>query len=179
MMNNKTNTPSPPIGSSFQYPVPIGQTVKTKIERGDAYSAPEVYDIEITVLETVRGDTASDRIRTNGITSKPPLENFEYILVRIQFGYSRRGRGIEDSPYQLTEGQFRAVSQDGNIHYELPEITRQPRPQLVGLSFAPGDDHEGWLLFQVPKGDQGALLIFDREYEEGVYGLWGYVWFRI
>ena len=167
------------MGSSYRNPVPAGQTVKTKLERGDSYAAPEVYDIEITVQKTLRGDAVMDRIKTEGIIDKPPNEGFEYILIRIQFGYSRMGRGMEEVSYQLMEGQFRTVSQDGNIQYELPKMKQQPQPQVIGLQFEPGDTREGWLLFQIPARDQTSLLIFDREYEEGVYGLWGYVWFHI
>jgi hypothetical protein len=178
-MNNKTNSTKPPMGSSHLNPVPIGSMVKTKIERGDAYSAPEVYDLEITILETVRGKAALEQIKTQGVTDKPPIEGFEYLLARIQFGYFRRGKGFGDSPYRLAEGQFIAVSQDGKIMYELPDILQQPQPQLAGSLFKPGESREGWLLFQAPQGGQTSLLIFDREYEEGVYGLWGYVWFQI
>jgi len=167
------------MGSSHLNPVPMGETVKTKIERGDAYAAPEVYDLEITIRETVRGNAASEQIKTQGITDTPPMEDFEYLLTRIQFGYYRRGKGFGESPYRLAEGQFIAVSQDGKIMYELPEISQQPQPQLAGSLFKPGESREGWLLFQVPQDDQTLLLIFDREYEEGVYGLWGYVWFQI
>jgi len=178
-MNDTANKQKPPLGSSYLNPVPMGKTVKTKIERGDAYAAPEVYDLEITVRETVHGNGAQEQINAQGVTDKPPMEGFEYLLARIQFAYLRRGKGFGDSPYRLAEGQFITASQDGKTFYELPEILKQPQPQMAGSLFKSGESREGWLLFQVPQDDQTSLLIFDREYEEGVYGLWGYVWFQI
>ena len=45
--------PSGASGNSRDRAAPLGITIKTKIERGDRYSAPEIYNLEITVLEVV------------------------------------------------------------------------------------------------------------------------------
>jgi hypothetical protein len=164
------------LGSSHLNPVPLGVSIKTKIERGDAYSAPEIFDLEITVLEILRGQEALDRVQSQGVSDVPPQEGLEYILARISFGYYRRGRGFGDAPYTLMHGQFAAISEDGKTQYDIPSVQKQPQPGLVGESFSPGDSREGWILLQVPKDEKQPRLIFNREYVEGVYGIWGYVW---
>ncbi|MBN1255518.1 MAG: hypothetical protein JXA50_09625 [Deltaproteobacteria bacterium] len=167
------------LGTSPRNPAPLGVTIKTKIERGDAYAAPEIYDIVITLLEIVRGEEALQRVKEAGVMAEPPPNGFEYFLVRLTFGYSRRGRGIGEEPYQLRSGQFAAVSADGETVYKNPVTARQPQPPLIGEVFQPGESREGWIVLQVPQEESKPLLIFNREFVEGVYGLWGHVWFQL
>lgn len=174
-----TQSTSLDLGISHLKPVPIGVSVKTKIERGDAYSAPEIFDLEITVLEILRGREAWGRIQSEGVSDVPPLAGFEYVLARISFGYYCRGRGFGETPYTLTNGQFAAMSSDGKTRYEMPSTLKHPEPGLVGESFSPGDSREGWVLLQVPNDEKQPRLIFNREYVEGVYGIWGNVWFEL
>lgn len=167
------------IGTSPRNPAPLGATIKTKIERGDAYAAPEIYDIAITLQEIVRGEEALQRVKEAEVMAEPPPNGFDYLLVRLTFGYSRRGRGIGEEPYQLRSGQFIAVSEDGETVYKNPVTIRQPQPPLIGEVFQPGESREGWILFEVPQDESKPLLIFNREFVEGVYGLWGHVWFQL
>ena len=166
-------------GQSHLSPAAKGVTVKTKIERGDAYSAPEIYDLDITLLEIVRGKEAWERIKAQGVLDEEPKTGFEYILARIQFGYSRRGRGLGSETYRLTEGQFAAVSSDGKVEYKIPSALHQPQPQLIGSVFSAGESREGWIFLQVPKGEKKPMLIFKRENAEGIYGIWRSVWFQL
>jgi len=170
---------SPAPGSSHLSAVPVGVSIKTTIERGDAYSAPEIYDVEITLMEVARGEDAWERIRLQGVSSEPPKAGFEYILARIRFGYSRRGRGLEAEAYKLTEGQFTAVSADSQTEYMFPVVLQQPQPQLVDTLFHSGESREGWILLQVPEDEKKPLLVYKREHVEGVYGIWRYVWFQL
>ena len=174
-----TQSTSLDLGISHLKPAPMGESVKTKIERGDAYSAPEIFDLEISVLEILRGQEAWDRVQAQGVTDDHPSSGFEYLLVRIGFGYYRRGRGFGETPYILMDGQFAAMSSDGKTCYEIPFKFKQPEPGLVGESFVPGDSREGWILLQVPEDEKQPHLRFNREYMEGVYGIWGYVWFML
>ncbi|MFC1533129.1 hypothetical protein ACFL7M_07185 [Thermodesulfobacteriota bacterium] len=171
--------PNPAPGSSNRSPAPVGVKVKTTIERGDAYMAPKLYNVEITLEEIVRGDEAREHIKAQGVSDKPPKAGFEYILTRIQFGYFRKARGLADETYRLTEGQFAAVSTDGRTEYEIPSVSQQPQPKLIDWLFHPGESREGWILFQVPKDNMKPLLVFKREHVEGVYGIWRYVWFQL
>jgi hypothetical protein len=169
------------LGSSQDHAVPMGVTVKTKIERGDRQPSPEMYNLEITLLESLRGQDAWGRIKAEGVCDLPPAAGFEYILARIRFGYFRRARGVaEHSPYKISDGTFAARSKDGITEYELPPILRQPQPQLMGVPFTGGDSREGWIVLQVPEAEKEPLLVFHRQYAvDNKYGMWGAIWFKL
>jgi len=169
--------PDPALGSSQRNPVPIGKTIKTKIERGDRYSAPVIYDLEITLLEILRGQEAWERGKAQEVLNELAKSGFEYILAHLKVGFFRRGRGLGGDVYEIREGQILAVSADGKTQYEIPAVPQQPQPQLVDLSFKPGESHSGWILLQVPKNEAKPLLLFNREYVENVFGIWGPIWF--
>ena len=170
---------SPAPGSSHLNPAPIGTTLKTTVERGDAYSGAELCDVEITVIEVVRGKVAWERIKAQGVSVQAAKAGFEYILVRIRFAYSRRGRGFGDGAYNISEGQFAAASADGMTEYDVPSVLKQPEEQLIDWLFHSGETREGWVLLQVPEHDQQALLIFKRQHTEAIYGVRGYTWFQL
>jgi hypothetical protein len=167
------------LGRGKDHPAPAGVTIKTTIERGDAYSAPEIYNVEITLTEIIRGNEAWDRIKVQSSLNEPPKVGFEYLFAHIRFGYFRRGRGMGGEDYRLTEGQFAAVSPDGRKEYEIPSVLSQPQPRLLDCVFSPGESRDGWILVQVPKDDKKPLLIFKRQNVEGVHGIWGHIWFRL
>jgi hypothetical protein len=167
------------IGTSYSSPASVGVTIKTTIERGDAYSAPEIYNLEITLLEIVRGHEAWERIEAQNSSNEPPRFGFEYVLAHIRFGYFRRSRPMGGEVYRLTEGQFAAISPDGKTEYEIPPVLSQPQPQLIGSTVSPGESRDGWILLQVPKDDKKPLLIFKRQNVEGVHGIWGHIWFQL
>lgn len=166
-------------GSTPQNAAPAGVTIKTTIERGDAYLSPQLYNVEITLLEIIRGKAALERVISQNISEKSPGAGFEYVLARIRLGYFRRIRGLEDEPYTLTEGQFTAFSADGTTEYEIPSVVRQPQPPLAGITFNPGDSHEGWILLEVPETEKKPLMIYKRQHVEGIYGIWRGVWFQL
>ncbi len=166
-------------GSSFRNPAPPGITIKTKIERGDPYSAPEVYDVEVTITKILRGEEARKFIKNQNIITDQPKKDFEYILVDINVLYFRRGRGFVEEPFQLDEERFVAASADGETEYEIPFILKQPQPQLLNIPLQPGESHRGWILLQVPETEKKPLLIFKRENVEVVYGVWGNVWLQL
>jgi hypothetical protein len=185
-------------GASPGSAVPIGTTVKTTVERGHAYMVPRLYNVEITLLEIIRGSNALAVVQPLVSSAQPLKAGYEYLLVRLKFGYFERGRvaakgstgtadkqyvsfggGSVDVTYTLTEGQFLAVSAGGETEYQLPSVAQQPSPNLTGWEFHPGESREGWILFQVPKDEKKPLLIFKREHVEGIYGIWGYVWFQL
>jgi len=172
---NKSGIP----GSSKDCPVPVGTTARTTIERGDAYLSPEIYNVEITLLDIVRGNEAWERTRSQGVSDKTPETGFEYVLALISFGYFQRGRRQGGEAYQLTEGQFAAVSADGMREYEIPLKQQQPQPPLIGQLFNQGETHQGWVLLQVPEEEKEPRLIFKRKHVEGMYGIWGYLWFQL
>ncbi len=168
----------PTIGTQDN-PAPPGVTVRTRIERGDRYSAPEVYNLEITLQEIVRGEKAWDRIKEQGAAEEARV-GFEYILCSIRIGYFSRARGFAHSgeAYEISGEHFGAVGADGRTELERPLLLRQPDPPLIGTALSVNESREGWILLQVPFGEK-AFLIFRREYETNQYGVWGPVWFRL
>jgi hypothetical protein len=177
--NTNAERSKPIIGTSPGHPAPVGVTIKTTIERGEAYAAPEIYNVEITLLEFIRGNEAWERIKVQGSFKEPPKAGFESVLVHIRFGYFRRSRGTEGEVYRLTKGQFAAVSPDGKTEYEIPNVLSQPQPQLIDSIFSPGESRDGWILLQVSQDNKKPLLIFKRQNIEGVHGIWGHIWFQL
>jgi hypothetical protein len=159
--------------------IPLGTTVKTIIERGDAYLAPQLYYLEITVMEVVRGSEVFTRPQNPAIAAQPPPENFVHLLVRLKLHYLRKVRGLVDETFQITEGQFIAVSADGKIEYPIPSIALQPQPQLIGRILIPDDSLEGWILLQAPRDGPAPFLVFKRKHVEGIYGIWACIWFKL
>jgi hypothetical protein len=167
------------LGSSSQNAVPLGTTVRTVIERGDPYLTPQLYNLDITILETLRGIKASEKIRNEGIIEKGTEDRFDFLLVHIKLNYSRKVRGLGDEVFKLREGQFAAVAADNKTEYKLPVVSKQPQPSLIGEIFSTGDSRDGWVLLQVPVEDDNPRLIFKRNHVEGMYGIWGNIWFKL
>ena len=169
------------LGNSRDRAAPVGMTVKTKIERGDRYSAPEIYNLEITVLNLLRGKEAWDRIGSQGASESDFKAGFEPILTYIRFGYFSKGRGFRNrnETYKIAEASFIAISGDGKIEYEVPSLVKQPQPQLINIPIIPGDIKEGWIALQVFQGEKEPFLLFRREYSRNTYGFWGPVWFQL
>ena len=165
---------------SQEHPAPRGTTVKTRIERGDRYSAPEVYRLEITLLEIVRGKEAWARVKEQGVAGEVRA-GFEYVLCRIRFGYFSGAREFPHSgeAYTISPEHFVAVAADGKTEFEGPSVSRQPQPALIGTAFSVNESREGWILLQLPEDGREVLLAFRREYAENRYGVWGPVWFQL
>ena len=125
------------LGTGKGLAAPVGATVKTKIERGDRYSTPEVYNLEITICEVLRGKGARDRLKAEGVSNLVTKAGFESVLVRVRLGYFSKGRGFvhQREPYEITEDCFVAVSQDGKTEYEIPVMREQPKPPLINTLF--------------------------------------------
>jgi hypothetical protein len=157
-----------------------GELVKTKIERGDRYSAPEIYNLELTVLEILRGDKAHERMQQMGLAYSASAGFVPY-LVRLRFGYFSRGRGLErqNQPFIIGNDFFATVSSGANTEYPMPQLAQQPQPPLVDVPFSPGEIKEGWILVEAPETEPQPFLIFKREFKEFTYGVWGPVWFRL
>ncbi len=129
------------------------------------YRAPETYDVKITVLEILRGETSTTLLK-KARTSNASLPNgFEHVLARIQFNYAARG-APGDKPWELTGGQFNAFSGDGKP-YAAPSIV-SPEPSLDGI-LRSGDSRQGWIAFIVAKDDKKPVMTFGP----------GSIWFQL
>ncbi len=145
--------------NSSKNPAPIGSPVKSMVELGSVYSS--IYDITITVLETVRGGDAMKLLKKADAGINKPQKGFEYILARVRFELKARAVSdrltidIGDSPLQWI-----ALASDLT---EYPGISvTVPSPALNG-AVKPGDAIEGWVAFAVDKKDSNPVMVFDPD----------------
>jgi hypothetical protein len=167
---------------SLNNPAKIGTAVKARMDRSESY-LPEpdsIYQVELTILKTIRGEKAIEQIKMQRITDKLPEKGFEYILVNCILGYYQRGKGTGTMKYNIVTEQFAAVSANGEKIYDTPNVINQPQPQLIGYSLKPNETRNGWILLEIPKNENKPLLIFKRENVNTlVFGLFNYMWFQI
>jgi hypothetical protein len=89
--------------SSILDPYPIGTPVTTTITFGDAYAtAIETYDAKITMIEVMRGERAWDLLNKQNASNRQPDPEFEYILARVRFEFTAKGKP-GDKSYDLRE----------------------------------------------------------------------------
>jgi hypothetical protein len=145
--------------NSSTNPAAIGSRVRSMVELGSVYT--NIYDIAITVLETIRGKEAMERLKVANPDNKLPPEGFEYVLARIKFEFN--GRNVSDTlSFDLGDEplQWVALSEDLT---EYPRISvTVPKPALVG-SIKPGNSMEGWVAFAVDQKDSKPIMVFDPD----------------
>jgi len=145
--------------NSSTNPASIGDPVRSMVELGSVYS--NIYDITITVLETVRGKEAMDRLKTASPNNSMPPKGFEYILARVKF--EMKGRAITDIlTFDLGNAPLQWVALASDLT-EYPQISvTVPKPALVGI-IKPGDSMEGWVAFAVDRNDSKSVMVFDPD----------------
>jgi hypothetical protein len=145
--------------NSSTNPAAVGARVRSMIELGSVYT--NIYDIAITVLETVRGNEALDRLKAASPENRMPPEGFEYVLARVKF--ELKGRAVSD---QLTFTLGNEPLQWVALSSELTEYPRvqvtPPKPALAGV-VKPGDAMEGWVAFAVDRKDSKPVMVFDPD----------------
>ena len=141
-------------------PAAVASPVRSMIELGSVYT--NIYDITITVLETVRGKEATDRLKAADPSLKAPAEGFDYILARIKFDF--KGRYVSDNlSFDLGDEPLQWVALSGSdfIEYDRVSVT-VPKPALVGR-VKPGSSMEGWVAFAVKQSDSNPIMVFDPD----------------
>jgi hypothetical protein len=146
--------------NSSKNPAAIGAPVKSMIELGSVYT--NIYDITITVLETVRGKDALDRLKAASADNKAPADGFEYVLARVKFEF--KGRAVSDKiPFDLGNAPLMWVALAGKDMTEYPRVpVTVPKPAMGGV-IKPGDSVEGWLGFAVDRNDSKPVMVFDPD----------------
>lgn len=146
--------------NSPRNPAAIGTPVKSMIELGSVYT--NIYDIGITVLETVRGNQAMDRLKAADPKVPAPTAGFEYVLARVKFDF--KGRYISDNiPFVLGDEPLQWVSLSGSDLTEYDHVSiPAPKPALAG-TLKPGNSMEGWVAFAVKQGDGKPVMVFDPD----------------
>ncbi|MGD9162511.1 MAG: hypothetical protein PVG39_29155 [Desulfobacteraceae bacterium] len=142
--------------NSSKNPATMGTPVKSMVELGSVYSS--IYDITITVLETVRGKDAMNLLKkADSKTPKPPRGS-EYILARVRF--EMKSRAVSDKlTFDLGDSPLQWVALASDLT-EYPRVSvTAPAPVLKG-TVKPGDSIEGWVAFAVDKKDSGPVMVF-------------------
>jgi hypothetical protein len=145
--------------NSSTNPAAIGSRVRSMVELGSVYT--NIYDIAITVLETVRGNEAMERLKAASPENKMPAEGFDYVLARVKF--ELKGRAVSDNlSFELGNEplQWVALSDDLTDYPGVSVIL--PKPALVGR-VKPGDSLEGWVAFAVDRRDSKPVMVFDPD----------------
>ena len=145
--------------NSSKNPAPIGSEVKSMVELGSVYSS--IYDINITVLEVVRGKDAMKLLKKASSKNKKPKKGFEYLLARVKFGMT--ARAVSDKlTFDLGKEPLQWVALATDLT-DYPGVSvKVPAPALAG-NVKPGDSIEGWLAFAVETKDSKPVMVFDPD----------------
>jgi hypothetical protein len=145
--------------NSSTNPAAIGSRVRSMIELGSVYT--NIYDIAITVLETVRGEEAMARLKAASADNKMPPEDFEYVLAKVKF--ELKGRYVSDTlSMNIGDEPLQWVALSAEL-VEYPKVSvKVPDPPLVGR-VKPGDSLEGWVAFAVERQDSKPIMVFDPD----------------
>ena len=126
-------------------PAAKGMPVRSMIELGSVYT--NIYDITITVLDTVRGKETMERLKAASPDVKAPAAGFDCLLARVKF--ELKGRYVSDTiPLDLGKEPLQWVALSGTdlTEYERPSVA-VPKPALEGR-VKPGESMEGWRLLK-------------------------------
>jgi len=145
--------------NSSANPSAINSRVRSMIELGSVYT--NIYDIAITVLETVRGKEALDRLKAANADTPMPPEGLEYVLARVKFEF--KGRYVSDNiPFDLGKDPLQWVALASDLtEYPKASLTA-PKPALAGR-IKPGESMEGWVAFEVRSKDPKPIMVFDPD----------------
>ncbi len=145
--------------NSSTNPASVGETVKSMIELGSVYS--NIYDISITVIETVRGKNAMDLLKKADRKNSKPPKGYEYILVRARF--EMKGRAVTDTlSFNVGDNPLQWVALASDLtDYPKASVT-VPKPALMG-TVKSGDSLEGWAAFMVDQKDTSPVMVFDPD----------------
>ena len=145
--------------NSSTKPAAIGSRVRSMVELGSVYS--NIYDIAITVVETVRGPGALERLKAADPGNPAPRAGMEYVLARVKF--ELKGRAVSDTlSFTLGEAplEWVALSEDLTEYERVP--VKVPAPPLAGI-VKPGGSVEGWVAFAVEAKDPKPVMVFDPD----------------
>jgi hypothetical protein len=135
-------------------PAAIGSPVRSMIELGSN------YDIVVTLLETVRGMEAMERLKAASEKNVPPKAGFEYVLAHVKF--EMKGRTVADNrAFDLGSlHQWFACSAE-LAEYEGISVT-VPKPEMTGRVLS-GQSVDGWIAFAVEPKESKPLMAFDPD----------------
>jgi hypothetical protein len=160
MLTTPTPTPVPSdILFSELYPAPL--SIMQTFTNPDPM---QKYTIQAKVTQIIRGPEAWDKIRAANSLNKEAADGYEYILTKIYF----KVLDMSADQFNLSASAFTLVSSDGKdygIDYSV-----LPEPQIAAQLYK-DTSNEGWVVYQVKKGDFKPKLVFGRK-PDGSGGIW-------
>jgi len=135
-----------PIGTRSN-PLPFGETITVKENiYDDSYNAFESL-LEITLLETIRGDAAWALIEKENMYNEPAAEGFEYVLIKVK-GFLKESKTDDNSLY-FSNMSFNFVSNEGEVYEWVSAVV----PNELSKELYNGGAGEGFIANQVKIGD--------------------------
>ena len=117
-----------------------------------------VAQVEVRVLEVIRGAQASEWIRSVDRDYEPPEGGMDYVLVRVE----TRFRSASGDPVLVTSGLFSLLGDKGET-YERPNV-QTPFPRIDAILY-PGGVNQGWVALQAAVNDGRLVLAVDSPFE--------------
>ncbi|WP_339254277.1 hypothetical protein NSQ43_07130 [Sporosarcina sp. FSL W8-0480] len=135
-----------PVGTRSN-PLPFGDTITVKENiYDDSFNSYESF-VEITLLETIRGEEAWSLIEKENMFNEPAAEGFEYVMVKVR-GFLKESETEDDSLY-FSSGNFKFVSNDGEVYDWAFAVV----PNELSKELYNGGTAEGYIVNQVKIGD--------------------------
>ena len=131
-----------PVGTRSN-PLPFGETITVKENiYDDSYNA---YDssIEITLLESIRGNEAWAIIEKENMYNEPAADGFEYVLIKVK-GFLKESETDDDSLY-FSNMNFNFVSNEGEVYEWVSAVV----PNELSKELYNGGSGEGFIAGQV------------------------------
>lgn len=145
--------------NSSTNPATIGTPVRSMVELGSVYS--NIYDITITVIETLRGKEAMNILKKADRENSKPPKGQEYILARVKF--EMKGRSVTDTlSFDLGDNPLQWVALASDLTEYPKARVKVPEPALMG-TVKSGDSLEGWVAFMVDRKDTEPVMVFDPD----------------
>ncbi len=129
-------------------PLPFGDaiTVKRNIY-DDSFNGYEAL-LELTLLETIRGEEAWAIIQSENQFNDPADDGFEHVLIKVK-GFLKEAETDDDSLF-FSSFDFKFVSDDGEVYdFKSAVIPDELQKELYN-----GGTGEGYIHGQVKKGDE-------------------------
>lgn len=124
----------------------------------------ELYTLEITMTEVIRGQEAWDIIEAENMFNSPPKAGFEYMLTKFKVKVLA---SKDDKPLNLYTSAFEAVSNTGT---EYTESGSAVVPSKLSGDVYQGSELEGYTYSLVAPGDSPSIR-YGLSYED-------YAWFK-
>ncbi|CAM3173807.1 hypothetical protein FITA111629_07755 [Filibacter tadaridae] len=135
-----------PVGTRSN-PLPFGDTITVKENIYDDSSNAYESNLDITLLETIRGEEAWAIIKGENMYNEPATDGFEYVLIKVK-GFLKESETDDDSLY-FSDMNFNFVTNEG----EVLEFISVVIPNGLSKELFNGATGEGFLVNQVKTGD--------------------------